>query len=46
MIQPRITNGLGALTPATWNRVMAAVLDYEKTKNFPASKSSAIETPK
>ena len=41
MIQPRITNGLGALTPATWNRVMAAVVDYEKTKNFPASKSSA-----
>lgn len=45
MIQPRITNGLGALTPATWNRVMATVLDYEKTKNFPAPKSNAIETP-
>jgi len=44
MIQQRITSGLGALTPATWNRVMAAVVEYEKTKYIPQPKQYISDT--
>ena len=42
MIKPVITRGVGALTPEAWQRIVAAVTDYEKNKNAPVTKDRSI----